>query len=271
MALDGLPAPVARAYADAVHFGAHAAADGGYHRDESKHDENNSQSGYTKVTLVYKQVNRALQCLIRDWSEQHLMTHVGRHMRVWETRAMRRMLAATAAFYPFSSGPYTGAVANMLGSWRGHQSSELVIQCAGSCFVSISCRVPFPFAREDGTKSQYPAEYSDSGGTDLSFHLTLADVDPKTNRINRIASTWPWVFAHNDEWSRGQRVGFEVSASLSRWLRQLQAQLNLSGNPLTALSMIVQLMPIHHIIGSISAEQNIRSLVPSLQNAQDTL
>ncbi|KAJ2503690.1 mediator complex subunit [Coemansia sp. RSA 1972] len=271
MALAGLPAPVARAYADAVHFGAHAAADGGYHRDESKRDENNSQRGYTKVVLVYKQVNRALRCLIRDWSEQHLMTHVGRHMRVWEARAMRRMLAATAAFYPFSSGPYTGAVANMLGSWRGHQSSELVIQCAGSCFVSISCRVPFPFASEDGTKSLYPPEYSDSGGNDLSFHLTLADVDSKTNRINRIASTWPWVFAHGDEWSRGQRVGFEVSASLSRWLRQLQAQLNLTGNPLTALSMIVQLMPIHHIIGSISAEQNIRSLVPSLQNAQDAL
>ncbi|KAJ2541885.1 mediator complex subunit [Coemansia sp. RSA 1822] len=274
MALDGLPAPVARAYADAVHFGAHAAADGGYHRDESKRDENNSQRGYTKVVLVYKQVNQALQCLIRDWSEQHLMTHVGRHMQVWETRAMRRVVAATAAFYPFSAGPYTGAVANMLGSWRGHQSSELVIQCAGSCFVSISCRVPFPFASEDGSRSLYPPEYSDSGGNDLSFHLTLADVDSKTNRINRIASTWPWVFAHSgDEWSRaGQRVGFEVSASLSRWLRQLQAQLNLTGNPLTALSMIVQLMPIHHIIGSISAEQNIRSLVPSLQyDARDAL
>ncbi|KAJ2179216.1 hypothetical protein GGF45_002508, partial [Coemansia sp. RSA 551] len=274
MALDGLPAPVARAYADAVHFGAHAAADGGYHRDESKRDENNSQRGYTKVVLVYKQVNRALQCLIRDWSEQHLMTHVGRHMRVWETRAMRRVVAATAAFYPFSSGPYTGAVANMLGSWRGHQSSELVVQCIGSCFVSISCRVPFPFASEDGAQSLYPPGYSDSGGNDLSFHLTLADVDSKTNRINRIASTWPWMFAHGDEWSRtGQRsVGFEVSASLSRWLRQLQAQLNLTGNPLTALSMIIQLMPIHHIIGSISAEQNIRSLVPSLQyDAQDAL
>ncbi|KAJ2538925.1 mediator complex subunit [Coemansia sp. RSA 1822] len=275
MALDGLPAPVARAYADAVHFGAHAAADGGYHRDESKRDENNSQRGYTKVVLVYKQVNRALQCLIRDWSEQHLMTHVGRHMRVWETRAMRRVVAATAAFYPFSAGPYTGAVANMLGSWRGHQSSELVVQCVGSCFVSISCRVPFPFASEDGSRSLYPPGYSDSGGNDLSFHLTLADVDSKTNRINRIASTWPWMFAHSgDEWSRaGQRsVGFEVSASLSRWLRQLQAQLNLTGNPLTALSMIVQLMPIHHIIGSISAEQNIRSLVPSLQyDAQDAL
>ncbi|KAJ2352818.1 hypothetical protein GGF43_003656 [Coemansia sp. RSA 2618] len=291
VALDGLPAPVARAYADAVHFGANAAADGGYHRDDSgqtgqrgpHRDEaaqgrDEGQRGYSKVVLVYKQVNRALQCLIRDWSEQHLMTHVGRHMRVWETRALRRVLASTAAFYPFSAGPYTGAVANMLGSWRGHQSAEMVVQCIGSCFVSISCRVPFPFASEDGARSLYPPGYGDSGGNDLSFHLTLADIDSKTNRINRIASTWPWVFAHSargaDEWSRaGQRsVGFEVSTSLSRWLRTLQAQLNLTGNPLTALSMIIQLMPIHHIIGSMSAEQNIPSLVPSLQyDAQDAL
>ncbi|KAJ2364718.1 mediator complex subunit, partial [Coemansia sp. RSA 2610] len=190
VALDGLPAPVARAYTDAVHFGAHAAADGGYHREEG---ESGDASGYSKVVLVYKQVNRALQCLIRDWSEQHLMTHVARYMHVWEQRSLRRVLAATAAFYPFNAGPYTGAVANMLGSWRGHQSTEMVVQCIGSIFLSISCRVPFPFANEDGDRSMYPPGYGDSGGSDLSFHLTLADVDARTNRINRIASTWPWV------------------------------------------------------------------------------
>ncbi|KAJ2080622.1 mediator complex subunit [Coemansia sp. RSA 988] len=280
LALDGLPSPVASAYADAVHFGAHAAADGGYHRDD--HDgaqdtsSGNGGSGYSKIVLVYKQVNRALQCLIRDWSEQHLMTHIARHLSVWEQRAFRRVMVSTSAFYPFSAGPYTGAVANMLGSWRGLQSAEIVVQCIRSCFVSISCRVPYSFANEDMDKSMYPPGYGDSGGSDLSFHLTLADVDEKTNRITRIASTWPWVFSHtnrsgqqepNDVAQPTRNMSFELSTSLSRWLRTLQAQLNLTGNPLTTLSMIVQLMPIHDILDSMATDATIRPLLPTPQVA----
>ncbi|KAJ1731186.1 mediator complex subunit [Coemansia biformis] len=280
IALDRLPAPVASAYADAVNLGAHAAADGGYHAKGGDETGGGARSGYSKVVLVYRQVSRALQCLIRDWSEQHLMTHVARYMYVWEQRELRRLLASTTAYYPFNAGPYTGAMASMLGSWRGHQSAELVIQVIGSCFVSVSCRAPFPFASDDTDGSRYPLGYSDSGGNDLSFHLTLADVDPQTNRIVTIASTWPWVFARNSTpgrdtaagdqgRSRGysglRSAGFEVSASLSRWLRTLQAQLNLTGNPLVTLSMIMQLMPIHHIISSLSAAGNIRTLLPSLQ------
>ncbi|KAJ2807965.1 mediator complex subunit [Coemansia guatemalensis] len=285
LALDGLPSPVASAYADAVHFGAHAAADGGYHRDDHdgphKSSSGSGGSGYSKIVLVYKQVNRALQCLIRDWSEQHLMTHIARHLSVWEQRAFRRVMVSTSAFYPFSAGPYTGAVANMLGSWRGLQSAELVVQCIGSCFVSISCRVPYPFANEDMDKSMYPPGYGDSGGSDLSFHLTLADVDYKTNRITRIASTWPWVFSHtnkpgqqeaNDVSQPTRNMSFELSTSLSRWLRTLQAQLNLTGNPLTTLSMIVQLMPIHDILDSMATDGTIRPLLPTPQvDAPDSL
>ncbi|KAJ1987370.1 mediator complex subunit [Coemansia umbellata] len=306
IALDNLPAPVAQAYSDAVYFGAHAAADGGYHLTAESDDSDGkhhpkpcrkrevfkNKGGYSKVVLVYKQVSRALQCLIRDWSEHHLMTHIGRHMYSWEQPAMRRVFASTTAYYPFNAGPYTGAVANMLGSWRGHQSTELVIQCIGSWFLSISCRVPYPFANEDLDKSMYPPDYEDSGGNDLSFHLTLADVDEKTNKIVRIASTWPWVFAHSsrqdqelserdmvpsehgDEHKRkgAQDVGFEVSMSLSRWLRTLQARLNLTGSPLPVLSMILHLMPINYIIGAISSQVNIRSLSPSLQyDSQESL
>ncbi|KAJ2450332.1 mediator complex subunit [Coemansia sp. RSA 2336] len=257
VALDRLPGPCSRAFADAVHFGAHAEADGGYHR---KSGDESTEHGYSKVVLVYRQVNRALQSLIRDWSEQHLMTHIGRHMYAWEQRTLRRVLASTVAFYPFGSGPYTSAVAATRGALDpGRQPAELVVQCIGSCFVSISCCVPRPF---EGTASG-----------DVTFHLTLADVDPRTNRIERIASTWPWVLASGardpDLQSRG--LGFEISISLSRWLSRLQDQLNLTGNPLAALSTIVQLMPIHHIIGSISAEPNTRVLVPSLQLGSDPL
>ncbi|KAJ2716677.1 mediator complex subunit [Coemansia spiralis] len=291
VALDGLPAAVADAYADAVHFGAHAAADGGYHAERSGGGEaatraaGRARGGYSKVVLVYRQVSRALQCLIRDWSEQHLMTHVARYMYVWEQREMRRLLASTTAYYPFNAGPYTGAMASMLGSWRGHQSTELVIQCLGSCFLSVSCRAPYSFASDDTDGSRYPPGYGDSGGNDLSYHLTLADVDPRTNRIVSIASTWPWVFARDgapgpsagDQGRPGRAgeprsAGFEVSASLSRWLRTLQAQLNQSGNPLATLSMILQLMPIHHIISSLSAASNVRTLLPSLQvDARESL
>ncbi|KAJ2646247.1 mediator complex subunit [Coemansia sp. RSA 1250] len=257
VALDRLPGPVSRAFSDAVHFGAHAEADGGYHR---KSGDECADHSYSKVVLVYRQVNRALQSLIRDWSEQHLMTHIGRHMYAWEQRTLRRVLASTIAFYPFGSGPYTSAVAATRGALDlGRQPAELVVQCIGSCFVSISCCVPRPF---EGTTSG-----------DVTFHLTLADVDPRTNRIERIASTWPWVLASGardpDLQSRG--MGFEISVSLSRWLSRLQDQLNLTGNPLAALSTIVQLMPIHHIIGSISAEPNTRVLVPSLQLGSDPL
>ncbi|KAJ2847740.1 mediator complex subunit, partial [Coemansia brasiliensis] len=250
VALDRLPGPISRAFSDAVHFGAHAEADGGYHR---KSGDEHTEHGYSKVVLVYRQVNRALQSLIRDWSEQHLMTHIGRHMYAWEQRTLRRVLTSTVAFYPFGAGPYTSAVAGTRGALDlGRQPAELVVQCIGSCFVSISCCVPRPFE-------------GDSSG-DVTFHLTLADVDPRTNRIERIASTWPWVLASGardpDLQSRG--LGFEISVSLSRWLSRLQDQLNLTGNPLAALSTIVQLMPIHHIIGSISAEPNTRVLVPSL-------
>ncbi|KAJ1884942.1 hypothetical protein LPJ66_010366, partial [Kickxella alabastrina] len=293
VALDGLPIPVAQAYADAVYFGAHAAADGGYHRENSEGRtsdtaaEGKSKGGYCKMVLVYKQVSRALQCLIRDWSEHHLMTHIGRHMYSWEQQSLRRMLVSTTAFYPFNAGPYTGAVANILGSWRGHQSTEIIIRCMGTCYLSISCRVPYPFANEDTDKSMYPPDYEDSGGSDLSFHLTLADVDVKTNQIRRIASTWPWVFAHNsrsnqdtaerpcnessisskdtegDQCKKARRVGFEVSTSLSRWLRTLQARLNMTGDPMSVLSMIMQLMPVNNILGAISPQDNIQSLSSS--------
>ncbi|KAI7833659.1 hypothetical protein BX661DRAFT_196177 [Kickxella alabastrina] len=274
VALDGLPTPVAQAYADAVYFGAHAAADGG-------------KGGYCKMVLVYKQVSRALQCLIRDWSEHHLMTHIGRHMYSWEQQSLRRMLVSTTAFYPFNAGPYTGAVANILGSWRGHQSTEIIIRCMGTYYLSISCRVPYPFANEDTDKSMYPPNYEDSGGSDLSFHLTLADVDVKANQIRRIASTWPWVFAHNsrsnqdtaerpcsessisskdtegDQCKKARRVGFEVSTSLSRWLRTLQARLNMTGDPMSVLSVIMQLMPVNNILAAISPQDNIQSLPSS--------
>ncbi|KAJ2699961.1 mediator complex subunit [Coemansia sp. IMI 203386] len=300
VALDGLPTPIAQAYADAVYFGAHAAADGGYHRKEaelqdansktfSSDDESKIKGGYSKMVLVYKQVNRALQCLIRDWSEHHLMTHIGRHMHLWEQRSLRRVLASTMAFYPFNAGPYTGAVASTLGSWRGHQSTEIVIQCLGSCYLSISCRVPYPFASDDKDKSMYPPDYEDSGGSDLTYHLTLADVDAKTRQIRRIASTWPWVFAHNSrshqeaaergftvdsgqpsdgsgrpEEAKGRRrarsVSFEVSTSLSRWLRTLQARLNLTGNPMSVLLMVVQLMPVNNMLSALSPQDHLHSL-----------
>ncbi|KAJ1801203.1 mediator complex subunit [Coemansia sp. RSA 2399] len=309
IALDDLPAPVAQAYSDAVYFGAHAASDGGYHLSDVSGDEGNSKGeasgsarkrdsghnkgSYSKVVLVYKQVSRALQCLIRDWSEHHLMTHISRNMYSWEQPSMRRVIATTTAYYPFNAGPYTGAIADMLGSWRGHQSTEIVIQCIGSWFLSISCRVPYPFANEDSDKSMYPPGYEDSGGNDLSFHLTLANVDPKTNKILRIASTWPWAVAHssrqeqeisdrdfvqNDDGTRSRSkraarfVGFEVSTSLSRWLRKLQARLNLSGNPLLVLSIILHLTPINYVIDAISSQVNIRSLSPSLQfDSRETL
>ncbi|KAJ2784546.1 mediator complex subunit [Coemansia interrupta] len=312
VALDGLPTPVAQAYADAVYFGAHAAPDGGYHRSDGESGrskassasgasgEGKSKGGYSKMVLVYKQVNRALQCLIRDWSEHHLMTHIGRHMHSWEQRSLRKVLASTMAFYPFSSGPYTGAVANALGSWRGHQSTEIVIQCVGTCYLSISCRVPYPFANEDTDKSMYPPDYEDSGGSDLTYHLTLADVDGKTQQIRRIASTWPWVFAHNsrssqdtskgsllssesrdksgyhqDESNGKKRRGschmsFDVSTSMSRWLRTLQARLNLTGNPLTVLSMIVQLIPINHMLSAISSQDFCQSLSTSFAASSDS-
>ncbi|PIA15267.1 hypothetical protein COEREDRAFT_82228 [Coemansia reversa NRRL 1564] len=202
------------------------------------------------------------------------MTHIARHLCVWEQRTFRRVMVSTSAFYPFSAGPYTGAVANMLGSWRGLQSAEIVVQSIRSCFVSISCRVPYPFANEDMDKSLYPPGYGDSGGSDLSFHLTLADVDFKTNRITRIASTWPWVFSHTNKSGQQEsngvsqpmrNMGFELSTSLSRWLRTLQAQLNLTGNPLKTLSMIVQLMPIHDILSSLATDATIRPLLPTPQ------
>ncbi|KAI8319150.1 hypothetical protein GQ54DRAFT_293328 [Martensiomyces pterosporus] len=219
------------------------------------------------------------------------MMHIARQLYVWEQRTFRRVLASTTAYYPFNAGPYTAAVANMLGSWRGHQSTELVIQCVNSCFLSISCRVPYPFANDDRDKSLYPPGYQDSGGNDLSFHLTLAEVDPKTSQIIRIASTWPWVFSHtgrsaqeavernlgHEEHLRAHKmgaknVGFELSTSLSRWLRTLQARINLTGNPLAALSIIVQLMPIHHVVSSISSQASIQSLLPSLQlGSKDSL
>ncbi|KAJ1812977.1 hypothetical protein LPJ75_003390, partial [Coemansia sp. RSA 2598] len=312
LALDGLPTPIAQAYADAVYFGAHAAADGGYHRKESEShnassnprssssssgedDEGKIRGGYSKMVLVYKQVNRALQCLIRDWSEHHLMTHIGRYMYSWERRSLRRVLASTMAFYPFNAGPYTGAVASTLGSWRGHQSTEIVIQCLGSCYLSISCRVPYPFASDDKDKSMYPPDYEDSGGSDLTYHLTLADIDSKTRQIRRVASTWPWVFAHNsrshqDAAERGFTVNsnngmhgkeqspgggvsengrsgsrgasFEVSTSMSRWLRTLQARLNLTGNPISVLMMIVQLMPINHMLSAMCPQDHLHSMSP---------
>ncbi|KAJ2888991.1 mediator complex subunit [Coemansia asiatica] len=310
VALDGLPTPIAQAYADAVYFGAHAAADGGYHRRENElrgansntyssssneGDESKIRGGYSKMVLVYKQVNRALQCLIRDWSEHHLMTHIGRYMYSWERRSLRRVLASTMSFYPFNAGPYTGAVASTLGSWRGHQSTEIVIQCLGSCYLSISCRVPYPFANEDKDKSMYPPDYEDSGGSDLTYHLTLADIDSKTRQIRRIASTWPWVFAHNsrshqEAAERGGftvnsqnnknnsgggsegRLGshgmsFEVSTSMSRWLRTLQARLNLTGNPISVLMMIVQLMPINHMLSAMSPQDHLHSLSPLTSSA----
>ncbi|KAJ2395393.1 hypothetical protein GGI05_001603 [Coemansia sp. RSA 2603] len=305
IALDGLPTPVAQAYADAVYFGAHAASDGGYHRgngelsgskassESAASGEGKSKGGYSKMVLVYKQVSRALQCLIRDWSEHHLMTHIGRHMYSWEQRSLRKMLASTMAFYPFNSGPYTGAVANALGSWRGHQSTEIVIQCLGTCYLSVSCRVPYPFANEDTDKSMYPPDYEDSGGSDLTYHLTLADVDGKTQKIRRIASTWPWVFAHNSRSSqetsertfvssdqrdksdgkkrRGScHMSFEVSTSMSRWLRTLQSRLNLTGNPLTVLSMIVQLMPINHMLSAMTSEDFCQSLSTSFPTSSDS-
>ncbi|KAJ1949677.1 mediator complex subunit, partial [Linderina macrospora] len=144
VALDGLPATVAAAHADAVYFGAHASPDGGYHGRGA----GGSKGGYSKMVLVYRNAGRALQSLIRDWSEHHLMTHVARQLCMWEQRSLRRMLAATTAFYPFSAGPHTSALARMLGAGE-HTATELVLQCVDSYLLSISCRVPEPFAPAD--------------------------------------------------------------------------------------------------------------------------
>ncbi|KAJ1951678.1 hypothetical protein EC988_003975, partial [Linderina pennispora] len=242
VALDGLPAAVSAAHADAVYFGAHAGPDGGYHGRGS----GNTKGGYSKMMLVYKNVGRALQSLIRDWSEHHLMTHVARQLCVWEQRSLRRMLAATTAFYPFCAGPYTSALAKMLGA-NEHAATELVLQCLDSRLLSISCRVPEPFT-------------GDQQG-ELSYHLTMAEVEPESNRILRIGSTWPW--AHGAGSSR-RRMGFEVSADLSRWLRTLQARMNLTGNPLSILSLVIQMTPLSDILSTTGPMVNIRSLSPSL-------
>ncbi|KAJ2754002.1 mediator complex subunit [Coemansia pectinata] len=89
VALDALPRPVAQAYADAVYFGKHAAPeDGGYHLRDSSHVDVDC-GGYSKVVRVYRRVDHALQRLIRDWAELHLMAHVARHLFAWEQRALR--------------------------------------------------------------------------------------------------------------------------------------------------------------------------------------
>ncbi|KAJ2007032.1 mediator complex subunit [Coemansia thaxteri] len=263
VALDGLPLPVAQAYADAVYFGAHAARDGGYHRAATATQETDAAAaaGYTKVVLVYRRVARALQSLIRDWAELHLMTHVARHMHAWEQRALRRVMASTIAYYPFSPGPYTAA-ADAAGVARpayARQSAEIVVQCIGSCFLSISCCVPPPRDAED-------IESAADAPSELAYHMTLADVDPKTGQTVCIASTWPCS-------SPTHASAAGVSPSLSRWLRTLQARLNLTANPLAVLSILVQLMPLRHILASISSAPTAitRSLQPpSLALALDS-
>ncbi|KAJ2828507.1 hypothetical protein FBU31_002900, partial [Coemansia sp. 'formosensis'] len=237
VALDALPHPVALAYADAVYFGKNAAPeDGGYHlRDASPVDVD--CGAYSKVVRVYRRVDHALPRLIRDWAELHLMAHVARHLFSWEQRALRRVLASTVAYYPVSPGPYTKAATNMdLASPPPPPqlcSAEIVVQCLGSCFLSISCCVP--------------SEQQQQQHQQLAYHLTLADVDAKTGQTVRIASTWPCSLATT-----------AIDPGLSRWLRTLQARLNLTGNPLAVLSIIVQMMPISHILRSIEEVSTVR-------------
>ncbi|KAJ2583252.1 mediator complex subunit, partial [Coemansia sp. RSA 1836] len=145
VALGGLPQPVAQAYADAVYLSSHASADGGYHQhqhqNQNQHQHQNlaDGSGYSKIVRVYRRVATAVQRLIRDWAELHLMAHVARHLFAWEQRALRRVLASTVAYYPASLGPYTKAAVAPLPL---PCSPEIVVQCLGSCFLSISCCVP---------------------------------------------------------------------------------------------------------------------------------
>ncbi|KAJ2909858.1 mediator complex subunit, partial [Coemansia aciculifera] len=193
VALDALPAPVAQAY---------------------------GRSSYAKDVRVYRRVADAVQRLIRDWAELHLMAHVARQLFAWEQRALRRVLAATVAYYASSAGPYTQTAIGSIKS-DSSVSKEIVVQCLGSCFLSISCCVPPDDA--------------------VTYHLTLADVDSKTGHTARLASTWPSALQNprND-------------AGLARWLRTLQARLNSSGNPLAVLSIVVQMMPISHMLRSIA-------------------
>ncbi|KAJ2696456.1 mediator complex subunit [Coemansia sp. IMI 209128] len=245
--LDALPLPVAHAYADAVYFGKHAAPeDGGYHLRDCDGTDGDCGGRYSKVVRVYRRVDHALQRLIRDWTELHLMAHVARHLFSWEQKALRRVLASTVAYYPGSPGPYTNAATGAESA--PPCSAEIVVQCLGSCFLSISCCVP-------------------SEHQQLAYHLTLADVD-KSGQIVRIASTWPCSLATAN-----------IDPGLSRWLRTLQARLNLSGNPLAVLSIIVQMMPISHILRSIENVSTVRcsnpppvaSLAPAGNLSDETL
>ncbi|KAJ2862182.1 mediator complex subunit [Coemansia aciculifera] len=236
VALDALPRPVAQAHADAVYFGKHAAPeDGGYHLRDSSHVDVDC-GGYSKVVRVYRRVDHALQRLIRDWAELHLMAHVARHLFAWEQRALRRVLASTVAYYPVSPGPYTKAATNM--EMAPPCSAEIVVQCLGSCFLSISCCVPSEQQQQQQQQQ-------------LAYHLTLADVDAKSGQTVRIASTWPCSLATTN-----------IDPGLSRWLRTLQARLNLTGNPLAVLSIIVQMMPISHILRSIEEVSTVRCSQP---------
>ncbi|KAJ2086332.1 hypothetical protein GGI16_006620 [Coemansia sp. S142-1] len=238
VALDALPPPVAQAYADAVRAG----ADGGYHKDSSSSSHADVDCrGYSKVVRVYRRVGHALQRLIRDWTELHLMAHVARHLFAWEQRALRRVLASTVAYYPVSPGPYTTAATAM--EPAPPCSAEIVVQCLGSCFLSISCCVP----SSEHQQSQQPQQQQQQ----LAYHLTLADVDAKTGQTVRIASTWPCSLATAN-----------IDPGLSRWLRTLQARLNLTGNPLAVLSIIVQMMPISHILRSIEQVSTVRCSHP---------
>ncbi|KAJ2014638.1 hypothetical protein GGI06_003503, partial [Coemansia sp. S85] len=248
VALDALPLPVAHAYADAVYFGKHAAPeDGGYHLRDCDGADGDCGGRYSKVVRVYRRVDHALQRLIRDWTELHLMAHVARHLFSWEQKALRRVLASTVAYYPGSPGPYTNAATGV--DSAPPCSAEIVVQCLGSCFLSISCCVPSEHHQQ------------------LAYHLTLADVD-KSGQIVRIASTWPCSLATAN-----------IDPGLSRWLRTLQARLNLSGNPLAVLSIIVQMMPISHILRSIEKVSTVRcsnpppvaSLAPAGNLSDETL
>ncbi|KAJ2394848.1 hypothetical protein GGF41_008857, partial [Coemansia sp. RSA 2531] len=163
------------------------------------------------------------------------MAHVARHLFAWEQRALRRVLASTVAYYPVSPGPYTTAATAM--EPAPPCSAELVVQCLGSCFLSISCCVP---------SSEQQQQHQQ-----LAYHLTLADVDAKTGQTVRIASTWPCSLATAN-----------IDPGLSRWLRTLQARLNLTGNPLAVLSIIVQMMPISHILRSIEQVSTVRCARP---------
>ncbi|KAJ2494766.1 hypothetical protein IWW47_004426, partial [Coemansia sp. RSA 2052] len=249
VALGGLPQPVAQAYADAVYLSSHASADGGYHQhqhqNQNQHQHQNlaDGSGYSKIVRVYRRVATAVQRLIRDWAELHLMAHVARHLFAWEQRALRRVLASTVAYYPASLGPYTKAAVAPLPL---PCSPEIVVQCLGSCFLSISCCVP-----SSSSSSSSPSA-AQADHHPLTYHLTLADVDPKSGQTVRIASTWPCCLQNT-----------RTDSGLSRWLRTLQARLNLSGNPLAVLSIIVQMMPISHILRSIEAVSTIRCSQPS--------